>query len=83
MEYERVYQMPFSKNYGLLLNKAMRKNRTKGEVDQIILWLTGYTQEQLDDYAGSDLAYGAFFSAGALPKPQPAADSRRCLRRSG
>lgn len=69
MEYERVYRMPFSKIYGLLLNKAMRKNRTKGEVDQIILWLTGYTQEQLDDYAGSDLAYGAFFSGRPAQTP--------------
>ena len=75
MEYERVYQMSFSKIYGLLLNKAMRKNRTKGEVDQIILWLTGYSQEQLDDYAGSDLAYGAFFQQAPCPNP-----NRRLIR---
>ena len=28
--------------------KAEKKGRTKAEVDQIIRWLTGYTQKQLD-----------------------------------
>ena len=41
MENEKVYQMKFAKIYDLLVNKAVRKERTKEEVDEIIRWLTG------------------------------------------
>lgn len=36
MSEEKVFQMDFGKIYGLLLNKAVKKGRTKTEVDQII-----------------------------------------------
>ena len=37
-----VFDMPFSKVYACLVQKAERKGRTKDEVDRIITWLTGY-----------------------------------------
>lgn len=40
MTSENVYNMKFGKIYPLLVNKAMKKGRTQGEVDQIITWLT-------------------------------------------
>lgn len=40
----RVFAMKFSNLYPLYVKKAEAKNRTKEEVDQIIRWLTGYTQ---------------------------------------
>ena len=40
--------MDFGKVYGLLLDKAVRKGRTKAEVDEVICWLTGYILEQLE-----------------------------------
>ncbi|WP_263772831.1 DUF2200 domain-containing protein [Propionivibrio soli] len=43
----RIFTTEFSKIYALYLQKAERKNRTKGEVDQIIRWLTGYDQAGL------------------------------------
>jgi hypothetical protein len=39
--------MSFAKVYPLYVAKAERKGRTKKEVDQIIRWLTGYNQRQL------------------------------------
>jgi len=39
-----IYKMKFAKLYPLYVQKAERKKRTKKEVDQIICWLTGYTQ---------------------------------------
>lgn len=39
---EKVFQMDFGKIYGLLLNNATKKGRTKAEVDEVICWLTGY-----------------------------------------
>lgn len=53
MDNEKVYQMEFAKIYQLLVNKALRKGRTKEEVDKIIRWLTGYSQEALESMAES------------------------------
>lgn len=44
----RIFGMGFASVYPLYVAKAERKGRTKSEVDQIIRWLTGYTQKQLD-----------------------------------
>ena len=51
MDHEKVYQMEFGKIYQLLVNKAVKKGRTKEEVDEVIRWLTGYSQEALDSLA--------------------------------
>lgn len=61
MENEKVYQMKFAKIYELLVNKAVRKDRTKEEVDEIIRWLTGYKQEELNQMSVSEIGYGEFF----------------------
>ena len=45
---ERIYKMSFARIYPEYVNKAERKGRTKAEVDQIIGWLTGYSQEALE-----------------------------------
>jgi hypothetical protein len=44
----RVYAMSFAGVYPHYVAKAERKGRTKAEVDEIIRWLTGYTQKQLE-----------------------------------
>ena len=44
----RIYTMSFSRVYPEYINKAERKGRTKAEVDEIIGWLTGYSQEALE-----------------------------------
>ena len=53
----RVYAMGFAKVYPLYVAKAEKKGRTKDEVDQVIRWLTGYTQKGLETQLrkGSDL----------------------------
>ncbi|MGB3042273.1 MAG: DUF2200 domain-containing protein [Xanthobacteraceae bacterium] len=43
----RIYSMSFANIYPLYFAKAEKKGRTKAEVDEIICWLTGYTQEGL------------------------------------
>lgn len=44
---QRVHTMSFAGVYPYYIAKAERKGRTKKEVDEIILWLTGYSQKQL------------------------------------
>lgn len=43
----RIYAMSFARVYPEYVKKAEKKGRTKAEVDEIIGWLTGYSQEAL------------------------------------
>ncbi|MEK7063464.1 MAG: DUF2200 domain-containing protein [Patescibacteria group bacterium] len=45
---ERVYAYSFALIYGLYLTKVKRKGRTKKELDEVLCWLTGYTQKGLE-----------------------------------
>ena len=58
---EKVYQMDFSRVYRLLVDKAERKGRTREEVDEIIRWLTGYGQTELEGMLERPVPYGDFF----------------------
>ena len=62
MSQHQIFAMKFAKVYPLYVQKAERKNRTKEEVDQIICWLTGYSQVGLEQQieAGSD--FETFFA---------------------
>ncbi len=44
----RIYTITFSGVYPLYIEKAEKKGRTKEEVDEVIRWLTGYTQKGLE-----------------------------------
>lgn len=61
MENHKVFDMPFSKVYGLLVAKAERKGRTKDEVNQLASWLTGYSPAEIDELALGNITYGDFF----------------------
>lgn len=45
---KRVYAMSLAGVYPHYVAKAEKNGRTKAEVDEIIRWLTGYTQTQLE-----------------------------------
>ncbi len=62
MENEKVFAMKLAKVYPLLVNKAERKGRTKDEVDEIIFWLMGYTQDDIASALEKDVTYGDFFN---------------------
>lgn len=53
----RIYGISFARVYPLYVDKAERKGRTRIEVDQIIRWLTGYSQNGLEAQVkkGTDL----------------------------
>ena len=57
MPKRHIYDMSFLKVYALLVQKAERKGRTKEEVDEVICWLTGYSQPD----TLNDLSYREFF----------------------
>ena len=64
-----VTEMPFSKLYPLLVNKAEKKGRTRQEVDQVTCWLTGYAPEDIARLEQSDTSYGDFFRSAPAPNP--------------
>ncbi|MFM2094077.1 MAG: hypothetical protein RIS70_1201 [Planctomycetota bacterium] len=70
MSKHRIYTTSFSSVYPLYLAKAERKGRTKAEVDQIIRWLTGYTQRQFDQQLKKQTDFETFFAKA--PRPNPA-----------
>lgn len=45
---ERIAKMTFSSVYPMYLQKVEKKGRTKAELDQVISWLTGYSEAQLN-----------------------------------
>lgn len=61
MPRQSIFDMPYAKVFPMLLQKAVKKNRTEDEVYAAASWLTGYTPEQLRDMLASDLTYGEFF----------------------
>ena len=54
--------MSFADVYNALIQKAERKGRSRGEVDQVTAWITGYTPEQIDGALVSDVYYGEFIA---------------------
>ncbi len=54
--------MSFAKVYPLYVAKAERKGRTKAEVDDIIQWLTGYTQKGLESQIEKEVTFEDFFA---------------------
>ena len=67
MSFEKVYRMSFDKVYDCLVNKAVKKGRTKAEVDEMICWLTGYSQPELDKMLEKGISYGDFFRNAPAP----------------
>ena len=64
---DKIFAMPFAKVFPLLIAKAERKGRTRAEVYEATMWLTGYTTQQLDELLDSDTDYGAFLRG--MPSP--------------
>ncbi len=62
--------MSFATVYPLYVAKAERKGRTKAEVDEIISWLTGYSQKELEAQIDKQIDFETFFAQA--PKLNPA-----------
>lgn len=62
MAKHRIYTMTFASVYPHYVNKVERKGRTKEEVDEIITWLTGYSQEELEAQIENEVTFESFFA---------------------
>jgi len=65
----RIYSMTFAGVYPHYVTKAEKKGRTNAEVDEIVRWLTGYTQKQLEAQIKKESTFEEFFADA--PKMNP------------
>ena len=72
MRQEKVFAIRFSSLYPLYVKKAESKRRSKEELDQVIGWLTGYSQEGLLQQIESDIDLEAFFAQAPAFNPNAA-----------
>ncbi|MBI1361916.1 MAG: DUF2200 family protein [Alphaproteobacteria bacterium] len=69
MTKHRIYGMSVASVYPLYVAKVEKKGRKKAEVDEIMRWLTGYSQKQLDAALEKKTDFETFFAKA--PKPNP------------
>ena len=62
MTKHRIYGVSVASVYPLYVAKAEKKGRTKAEVDEIIRWLTGYSQEGLNAELAKNTNFENFFA---------------------
>ncbi|WP_394332092.1 DUF2200 domain-containing protein [Flavobacterium commune] len=61
--------MPFASVYPHYLAKAEKKARTKQEVDEIIFWLTGYNEQNLQHILDNKTDFETFFTQAPQINP--------------
>ncbi len=66
---KNLYATSFARVYPYYIIKAEKKGRTKGEVDTIICWLTGYSQKQFEKQLEKGTDLETFYIKA--PKPNP------------
>jgi len=69
MTKHRIYSTSFASVYPLYVAKAEKKGRTKTEVDEIVRWLTGYSQAELEACLAQQTDFEAFY--GEAPRLNP------------
>ena len=65
----RIYSMSFASVYPHYITKAEKKGRTKAEVDQIIRWLTGYSQKAFEAHLKKETDFESFFAEASDLNP--------------
>jgi hypothetical protein len=69
MDNTRIFKMSFASVYPLYIQKAEKKGRTKTEVDTIIRWLTGYSQDALQQQIDKGISLEVFFAEAPQINP--------------
>ncbi len=69
MAKHRIYTTSFASVYPHYVTKAEKKGRTKAEVDEIICWLTGYSQSELEVHLESQTDFETFFTSAPAMNP--------------
>lgn len=63
---ERIARMTFASVYPLYLTKVEKKERTKEELHQVIEWLTGFNNKELQKMIDEKVTFEIFFQNAKL-----------------
>jgi hypothetical protein len=63
---EKIAKMTFTSVYPHYVTKVEKKGRTVEELHQVIKWLTGYTEEQLEKFINEKTTFKDFFEQAIL-----------------
>jgi hypothetical protein len=63
---QRIAKMTFASVYPMYLAKVEKKGRTKGELDQVIEWLTGFNNKKLQELVKENVTFETFFQQASL-----------------
>ena len=69
---ERMYAMKFGSVYPLYVTKVKRKGKTQAELDEVIRWLTGYTQKGMEAQIKKESTFETFFAKAPRMNPKRA-----------
>lgn len=69
MSTHRIYTTSFASVYPHYVLKAEKKGRTKADVDEIICWLTGYSQQELATQLEKQTDFETFFAEAPRLNP--------------
>jgi hypothetical protein len=67
MTTHRIYTTSVASVYPHYIAKAEKKGRTKSEVDEIIRWLTGYSEQELEAHLEKRTDFETFFAEAPRP----------------
>jgi hypothetical protein len=62
----RIFTTAVASVYPLYLAKLEKKGRTKGELDAVVRWLTGYDQSELGRHLAEATTFADFFAGARL-----------------
>ena len=63
---DRFAKMTFATVYPLYVAKVEKKGRTKEELHQVITWLTGFDDKQLQELIKEKVTFETFFQRASL-----------------
>jgi len=66
---QRIYSINVASVYPHYITKAEKKGRTQAEVDEIMRWLTGYSQPELEAQLAKETRFEDFFAEAPALNP--------------
>ena len=69
MTKHRIYTTSVASVYPHYVAKAERKGRNKAEVEEVIRWLTGYSQAQIEGVLADGTNFDRFFAGAPAMNP--------------
>lgn len=78
MTSHRIYKVPFADVYPHYVKKVETKGRTKAELDEIIHWLTGYSQQELETHLVNQTDFETFYGKAKLNPKRTLITGRIC-----